>query len=110
MSIKLAIPLLLLPLVSASALAQQTGTLVGTTPGSAANHGFRVVREIPPPTTCASAADIPATANNSPALPDLVFSRMDLLCVRHSDGVSRNCPKPLRDSCPLTGMTSRIGM
>jgi hypothetical protein len=95
MSIKLAIPLLLLPLVSASALAQQTGTLVGRTPGSAINGGFHVIREVPPPTTCASAAGVPASANNAPALPDFVFERMDLLCVRHSDGRFEQLPKDL---------------
>jgi len=95
MSIKLAIPLLLLPLVSASALAQQTGTMVGTTPGSAANRGFRVVREVPPPPTCAPAGGVPAPANDAPALPDLVFWRMDLLCVRHSDGRFEELPKDI---------------
>ncbi len=95
MSIKLAIPLLILPLVSASALAQQTGTLVGTTPGSAVNRGFRVVREVPPPPTCAFAAGVPAPANNAPVLPDFVFSRMDLVCVRHSDGRFEQLPKDI---------------
>ncbi len=96
MSIKLAIPLLLLPLISTSALAQQTGTLVGRTPGSAAaNHSFRVVREVPPPPTCASAVGTSAAANNAPALPDFVFERMDLLCVRHSDGRFEQLPKEI---------------
>ncbi len=95
MSIKLAIPLLLLPLVSASALAQQTGTLVGATPGSAVNRGFRVVREVPPAPTCAPADGIAAPANNAPALPDLVFWRMDLLCMRHSDGRFEELPRDI---------------
>jgi len=95
MSIKLAIPLLLLPLVSASALAQQTGTMVGTTPGSAVNRGFRVVREVPPPPTCAPAGGTAAAANDAPALPDLVFARMDLLCVRHSDGRFEELPRDI---------------
>jgi dipeptidyl aminopeptidase/acylaminoacyl peptidase len=95
MSIKLAIPFLLLPLVSASALAQQTGTMVGTTPGSAVNRGLRVVREVPPPPTCAPAGGVPAAAGNAPALPDLVFARMELLCVRHSDGRFEELPKDI---------------
>src|SRR5712692_4432174 len=96
MSFKFAIPLLLLPLVSASALAQQTGTMIGRTPGSAAaNGGFRVIREIPPPPTCAPAGGIPAPANSGPVLPDLVFSRMDLTCLRHSDGRFEELPKDL---------------
>ncbi len=96
MFFKLAISLLLLPLVSASALAQQTGTMVGRTPGSAAaNQGFRVIREIPPPPTCAPAGAIPTAANDTPALPDLVFSRMDLMCVRHSDGRFEELPKDI---------------
>jgi hypothetical protein len=100
MSLKLATALLLLPLASASApstLAQQTGTIVGTTPGSAVNRGFRVIREVPPPPTCgpaapASANNSPASANDASALPDFVFSRMDLLCVRHSDGRFEQLP------------------
>ncbi len=95
MSTKLAIPLLLLPLVSASALAQQTGTVVGTTPGSAVNRGFGVVREVPPSPTCAPAGGIPAAASNAPALPDFVFARMELLCVRHSDGRFEELPKDI---------------
>ncbi len=95
MSTKLAIPLLLLPLVSASALAQQTGTVVGTTPGSAVNRGFGVVREVPPSPTCAPADGIPGAASNAPALPDFVFARMELLCVRHSDGRFGELPKDI---------------
>src|SRR5713101_462536 len=95
MSIKLAIPLLLLPLVSASALAQQTGAAVGTTPGSAVNRGFRVVREVPPSPTCAPAGGVSAAASNAPALPDFVFARMELLCVRHSDGRFEELPRDI---------------
>jgi hypothetical protein len=98
MSLKLATALLLLSLVGASApstLAQQTGTLVGTTPGSAVNRGFRVTREVPPPPTCGPGAGSSGPANGSPALPDFVFSRMDLLCVRHSDGRFEQLPKDI---------------
>jgi hypothetical protein len=92
MSSRLAIPLLLLPLVSASARAQQAGAMVGTTPGSAVNRGLRVVREVPPPLTCAPAGGTAAAASDAPALPDLVFARMELLCVRHSDGRFEELP------------------
>jgi len=94
MSIKLMATSLLLTLASTTALAQQTGTMVGRTPGSAAaNNGFRVVRVIPPPPTCASAAEVPAAASNAPVLPGLVFSRMELTCLRHSDGRFEELPK-----------------
>src|SRR5438876_5655035 len=94
MSFKLIATSLLLTLVGTTALAQQTGTLIGRTPGSAANSGLHVVRVIPPPPTCASNSGIPAPApSNAPALPGLVFSRMELTCLRHSDGRFEQLPK-----------------
>jgi len=44
MTLKIAGPLLVLALAAISAPAQQTGVIVGRTPGSAANAGLRVVR------------------------------------------------------------------
>jgi len=93
MSFKLVATSLLLTLVSTTALAQQTVTVIGRTPGSAANSGIRVVRVIPPPSTCASAAEVPSAASNAPVLPDLLFSRMELTCLRHSDGRFEQLPK-----------------
>ena len=94
MSFKRAAPLLVLTLASTCALAQQTGTTVGRTPGSAAaNNGLRAVRVIPPPPTCAPAGGISAGANNEPLFPEIVFSRMELLCLRHSDGRFEELPK-----------------
>jgi dipeptidyl aminopeptidase/acylaminoacyl peptidase len=94
MSIKLATPVLLLALSGTTAFAQQTGTLLGRTPGSAANSGIRVVRVIPPPPTCASNSGIPVSApSNAPVLPGLIFSRMELTCLRHSDGRFEELPK-----------------
>ena len=102
MSFKLVATSLLLTLVSTTALAQQTVTVIGRTPGSAANSGIRVVRVIPPPSTCASAAEVPSAASNAPVLPDLLFSRMELTCLRHSDGRFEQLPRrlilSLRDS------------
>ena len=93
MSFKLIATSLLLTLVGTTALAQQTGALIGRTPGSAANSGIRVVRVIPPPPTCASAAEVPAVAGGAPVLPGLVFSRMELTCLRRSDGRFEQLPK-----------------
>ena len=46
MSFKLIATSLLLTLAGTTTLAQQTGALIGRTPGSAANSGIRVVRVI----------------------------------------------------------------
>src|SRR5438477_3778703 len=93
MSFKLIVTSLLLTLVSTTALAQQNGTLIGRTPGSPANTGLRVVRVIPPPPTCASGVEVPAAAGSAPVLPDLLFSRMELTCLRHPDGRFEQLPK-----------------
>jgi len=72
-------------LIPGSALAQQAGKTVGTTPGRAARIGIRAERVEPPKPTCRSAGT-PATAEAGAGLPDLVFARQDLVCVRHFDG------------------------
>src|SRR5258708_11729826 len=80
--------ILLLPLViTVSARAQQTGTAIGATPGSAVGTRIQSVQIPPPKPTC----DSPGTAsapNSALILPDLLFSREGLICVRHSDGKS----------------------
>jgi hypothetical protein len=86
MNSKIAASLFVLALAANSAPAQQTGTLIGRTPGSAANSGLRAVRVIPPPPTCGPSRVISTDSSTELHLPDLVFSRMDLICVRHSDG------------------------
>lgn len=94
MSIKLAIPLMALGLACPFIHAQQTGTVVGKTPGSAIAQGWpRAVRVPPPKPTCDSPGVVPAEASGAPALPDMMFSRMDLVCVRHSDGRVEELPK-----------------
>ena len=79
---------LLLPLLATvSAHAQQTGTAIGTTPGSAARTQIHAAQVPPPKPTCDSPGATPP-ANSAPILPDLLFSREGLICVRHSDGKS----------------------
>src|SRR5689334_8975650 len=94
MTLKIAVPLFVLVLACASAPAQQTGVSVGRTPGSATNSGLRAVRVIPPPPTCGPSRVISTDSSTEPRLPDLVFSRMDLTCVRHSDGRFEALPRP----------------
>lgn len=72
-------------LLGACAFAQQAGTAIGTSPGSAARIGIRVERVPPPKPTCESAG-IAATAETE--LPDMEFSRQGLFCVRRGDGSS----------------------
>jgi hypothetical protein len=78
--------LCLLTCLATSALGQQTGVIVGRTPGSAANSGVHGVRVIPPPPSCGPSRVISTDPSNAPLLPDLVFSRLDLTCLRRSDG------------------------
>ena len=80
--------ILLLPLlITVSAQAQQTGTAVSATPGSAIGTRVQSVQVPPPKPTCDSPGTTPAP-NSTPILPDLLFSREGLICVRHSDGKS----------------------
>src|SRR5260221_13219332 len=80
--------ILLLPLlITVSAQAQQTGTAIGPTPGSAAGTRIQSVQVPPPKPTCDSPGATPAP-NSTLILPDLLFSREGLICVRHSDGKS----------------------
>ena len=68
-------------------MAQQTGTVIGRTPGSAVNRGIIATKVIPPKATC----DAPAEAtqgSDAPVVPEILFSRDfgNLVCVRHTDG------------------------
>ena len=78
---------LALTMIAPGLIAQQTGTIVGRTPGSAINRGITVSKVIPPKPTC----DAPAEAtqgSDAPLVPELLFSRDfgNLVCVRHTDG------------------------
>jgi hypothetical protein len=73
-------------LIGAGVGAQQTGTVVGASPGSAKRAGgIEVERVVPPKPTCESAG-IAMGAEAEGGLPEMEFWRQDLLCVRHSDG------------------------
>lgn len=76
-------------LVSSSFLsAQQTGVAVGTTPGSAIRNFPKPVPVPVPEVSCESPANPSSAASAFPALPDMLFTRESLTCVRHSDGRS----------------------
>src|SRR5215470_3456956 len=77
-------PTTLLLSVSVAA-AQQTGTLMGTTPGSGARAGITVTRVIVKPTCEATAG---AAGGEVSSVPEMVFGRSweELVCVRHADG------------------------
>jgi hypothetical protein len=67
--------------------AQQTGTVVGASPGSAKRvGGIKVERVAPPKPTCESAGI--AAVEVAAELPDMVFSRERMICVRHGDGTA----------------------
>ena len=92
-------------LTCGSAFAQQTGTVVGASPGSAKRIGIKVERVVPPKPTCESAGIAVGTEADS-GLPEMEFSRQDLLCVRHSDGKT----EAVRDGLPWgAGVVSEQG-
>ena len=70
---------------SSAALCQQTGTVVGKTPGSAPRIGLTVTRVIPKP-TCETTPSVPS--GEVAHVPEMWFGRSwdDLVCVRHPDG------------------------
>ena len=78
---------LMLTKISALAVAQETGTIVGRTPGSAI--GARITSTaVVPIATCNSPAASAAEASGGPLVPEMVFSRKwgELVCIRHQDG------------------------
>ena len=84
--------------VDAGVWAQQTGTAVGGSPGSARRIGIKVERVVPPKVTCESAG-IAVGTDAEGRLPEMEFWRQELLCVRHSDGKA----EAVRDGLPWGG-------
>jgi len=102
MIIQRAVLVFALTSMSGFALAQQTGTVIGRTPGSAA--GARISStKVTPKATCES--PVPNGAE-MPAVPEMLFSRKwgELVCVRHPDGRTEE----LRDG-PAWRAVSRNG-
>jgi hypothetical protein len=97
---------LLSSLIGVDAGAQQTGTVVGASPGSAKRvGGIKVERAVPPKPTCESAGIAMGTEAEG-GLPEMEFWRQDLLCVRHSDGRT----EAVRDGLPWrAGVVSAQG-
>ena len=85
-------------LIGAEVWAQQTGTVVGASPGSARRIGIKVERVVPPKATCESAGIAMGTEAKG-GLPEMEFWRQELLCVRHSDGKA----EAVRDGLPWGG-------
>ncbi len=83
-------------LSSSAAFCQQTGTVVGRTPGSAARAGITVTRVIPK-ATC----ETPGSAGTGEAalLPEMLFGRSwdNLVCVRHIDGKTEQLRRDVPD-------------
>jgi len=83
------IPKILFPstilLLGSVAAAQQTGTVIGTTPGSAARMRITATRVILKPTCDALSS---AAGGQVSSVPEMVFGRSfdELVCVRHADG------------------------
>lgn len=99
MSVKLAASFALLLSVFPAAgrvRAQQTGVIVGSTPSSAIGKRLPSVQTPVPKTMCDSPALSSIETPDFPSLPDLLFSRDDLVCLRHTDGrteeLTRNLP------------------
>jgi hypothetical protein len=81
----------LLLLCGVLSVVQQTGTVVGATPGFALGHCLRAVPVAPPAPTC----EFPGVqhGNGSPSLPEMLFLGPvdELVCLRHRDGSSKLC-------------------
>lgn len=86
MKARLAFPIFLLIFLVSPIRAQQTGAAIGTTPGSAIRNFPKPVPVPVPKPTCDSSGNV--SPGTSLALPDMVFERDGLVCVRHSDGRS----------------------
>jgi len=83
-------------LIGAGAGAQETGTVVGASPGAAKRvGGIKVERVVAPKATCESAGNSMGRDAES-GLPEMEFLRQDLVCVRHSDGKT----EAVRDGLP----------
>jgi hypothetical protein len=80
MTFRLGIPGLFLALACPLVSAQQTGGAVGSTPGSAVRN-FPQPARVMPTLTC----DSPASPQTND-LPDMIFERDNLVCIRHNDG------------------------
>ena len=93
-------------LIGAGVGAQQAGTVVGASRGSAKRvGGLKVEREVPEKPTCESAG-IAMGREAEGGLPEMEFRRQDLLCVRHSDGKT----EAVRDGLPWgAGVVSAQG-
>ena len=94
MIIERAVLVFALTSTSGIALAQQTGTVIGRTPGSAVGAQISSTK-VTPKATCES--PVPSGAE-LPAVPEMVFSREwgQLVCIRHADGRTEE----LRDGLP----------
>lgn len=93
MTIRCAVLFLVLALVGPCLRAQQTGVAIGASPGSAIRNFPQPVVVSPPKPTCESPADLDVGPNTSPALPDMLFSREGLVCVRLGDGRTEELSK-----------------
>ena len=105
--VKRLLPITLLSLlIGAGVWAQQAGTVVGASPGSAKRvGGIEVERVVPEKPTCESAGIALGTEAEG-GLPEMEFWRQDLLCVRHSDGKT----EAVRDGLPWgAGVVSAQG-
>jgi hypothetical protein len=93
-------------LIGAGVGAQQAGTVVGASPGSAKRVGrIEIERVVPEKPTCESAGIAMGTEAEG-GLPEMEFWRQDLLCVRHSDGKT----EVVRDGLPWgAGVVSAQG-
>lgn len=102
MNAKLAFPIFSLIFLVSPVRAQQTGAAVATTPGSAIRNFPQPVPVPVPKPTCDSSEH--ASPGASLALPEMVFERDGLVCVRHSDGRSEQIPNNAE-----SGVTSADG-
>src|ERR1700752_3377793 len=87
MNIKFSVAALAFLALSPFVYAQQTGVAVSTPAGGAIRNFPKPVPVPVAKPSCDSRANFVATSA-FPALPDMIFARENLICVRHSDGRS----------------------
>ena len=82
----------LLAATCTAAPAQQTGVIIRA-PGSPVRAPSFEVRTVPPPKpSCVTPPGLRSTGEGVPQIPDMIFSREELTCIRHTSGASEEVP------------------
>jgi|SRR5690242_2486599 len=82
----------LLAATCSATLAQQTGVIIRT-PGAPVRAPSLAVRAVPPPkASCITPPGLRSTGEGVPQVPEMIFRREELTCIRHASGASEEVP------------------